>query len=69
VKLILRRVDYLGDEADALNAMIEALAVRASAREAALARCHELASDLASAGSPEQRRLAGELQEALKRVR
>jgi methyl-accepting chemotaxis protein len=68
-KLILRRVDYLGDEADALNAMIEALGERARAREAALAHCQELAGDLASAGSPEQRRLAGELQDALKGIR
>jgi hypothetical protein len=68
-KLILRRIDYLGDETDALNAMIEALSVRASAREAALARCQELLSDLSAPGNGEQARLIGELQEALKAFR
>jgi methyl-accepting chemotaxis protein len=70
-KLILRRVDYLGDEADALNAMIEALGERAAARESGLARCQELLSDLAAAASSnrEQAALVGEIQEALKGIR
>jgi methyl-accepting chemotaxis protein len=70
-KLILRRVDYLTDEAGALNAMIEALGERAAAREAALARCRELLDDLAASAfaTDERRRAIDELQEALKGIR
>ena len=70
-KLILRRVDYLTDEAHALNAMIEALGERATAREAAVARCLDLLDDLAASasGTGEGRRILDELQEALKGIR
>jgi hypothetical protein len=70
-KLILRRVDYLVDEADALNAMIEAIGERVASREAGMTRCQDLISELAAsaAGHREQVRLVGELQEALKGLR
>lgn len=70
-KLTLRRVDYLTDEAHALNAMIEALGERAAAREAGLVRCLELVDDLAASasGTDDRRRILDELRDALKGIR
>jgi methyl-accepting chemotaxis protein len=70
-KLTLRRFDYLTDEADALNAMVEALGERAAAREAGLARCLELVDDFAASesGTDDRRRILDELREALKGIR
>jgi methyl-accepting chemotaxis protein len=68
-KLILRRVDYLSEEAHALNAMIDALGERAAAREAGLARGLELVDDLAASGTDDQRRILDDLRDALKGIR
>lgn len=65
--LRLRRMDYLTDEADALNRMIGALRQRALEREEALARCRELLDDLdRPRGDDGERRRVEELREALK---
>jgi hypothetical protein len=70
-KLILRRLDYLTDEAHALNAMIDALGERAAARQAGLARGLELVDDLAACASrtDDERRILDDLREALKGIR
>jgi methyl-accepting chemotaxis protein len=68
--LTLRRVDYLGAEAESLNSMVSALRERTAERVAALAACHELLDDLtAGAGeSAELNAILDELRAALKAV-
>lgn len=62
--LAIRRVDYLADEAEALNAMIAALHERRRVESDAIARLGELVTDLAEQGVAEP--VLAEMQDVMK---